>query len=185
MGFHLRQATLEDIPQLRILISASVHSLHTAHYTQAQISGALIHVYGVDTQIIKDGHYFVVTPSPANPTLIACGGWSNRSTLFGSDAYIARDDDLLDPKKDAAKIRALFVHPDWVRKGIGRLIVKASEDAAKEMGFKRLELGATLNGVAFYEQMGYTLVEGGKRETDVGDGLKVGVVKMEKVFALG
>jgi GNAT superfamily N-acetyltransferase len=179
VDLRLRKATLEDIPQLRALIDISVRSLHATFYTSAQIARALKGVYGVDTQVINDGHYFVVT-SPSG-AIIASGGWSHRSTLFGGDSYSSRDDDtLLDPETQPAKIRAMFVHPDWVRKGIGKIILEAGDSAAREHGFRSIELSATLNGVPFYGKFGYKEVEGGRHEVSLGDGVMIDFYMMRK-----
>jgi len=113
-------------------------------------------------QLIADGTYFaaeVMPPEMANPAIVACGGWSKRKTLYGGDQYQRREDSLLDPTRDAAKIRAFFVHPDWARRGIGSLILEACEQAAIACGFRRLEMGATLSGVAFYRAKGYKEIE--------------------------
>ena len=93
--------------------------------------------------------------SREDSAIVACGGWSKRKTLYGGDQYAAREDSLLDPARDAAKIRAFFVHPQWARQGIGGLILEACENARREAGFTRLEMGATLSGVAFYRAKGY------------------------------
>src|SRR5580704_11997807 len=119
MNISLRQAVPADIPALRVLIDASVRGLQAADYTPAQIEGALQTVYGVDSQLIADKTYFVVE---AEAVIVGCGGWSKRKTLFGGDRWTSREDSLLNPEQDAAKIRAFFVHPDWVRRGIGSMI---------------------------------------------------------------
>jgi GNAT superfamily N-acetyltransferase len=163
MSVSIRRATLADIPRLRDVIEASVRGLQAADYTPAQIEGALQSVYGVDTQLIADGTYFVaeMQDRPAVRTeVVACGGWSKRKTLFGGDQFAGREDSLLDPRCDAAKIRAFFVHPKWARQGIASLILEACENAAIEAGFTRLEMGATLSGVAFYRAKGYAEIEG-------------------------
>ena len=179
MDVHLRIATLEDIPQLRTLIDISVRSLHAKFYTSAQIAGALKGVYGVDTQVINDGHYFVVISSSG--AIVASGGWSHRSTLFGGDSYSDRHDDtLLDPATQPAKIRAMFVHPDWVRKGIGKMILDAGEGAAREAGFKSMEMSATLNGVPFYGKYGYKEIEGGRQDVELGQGQVIDFYTMRK-----
>jgi GNAT superfamily N-acetyltransferase len=90
---------------------------------------------------------------------VGCGGWSRRKTLYGGDQFRAREDSLLDPHRDAARIRAFFVHPGWARRGIGALILQACESAAVAAGFSRLEMGATLTGVPFYLAKGYSTVE--------------------------
>src|ERR1700685_2935947 len=134
MNLTLRQAVLVDIPALRVLIDASVRGLQAADYTPAQIEVALQSVYGVDSQLIADGTYFVVE---AEGAIVGCGGWSKRKTLFGGDRWTGREDALLDPQRDAAKIRAFFVHPRWVRRGIGSMILEACEAAAAAAGFTR------------------------------------------------
>src|SRR5579862_9128373 len=125
----IRLAVVEDVPVLRKLIDASVRGLQANDYTPGQIEGALKSVYGVDSQLIADGTYFAAEDqSPQYPVIVACGGWSKRKTLYGGDQFSGREDSLLDPKTDAAKIRAFFVHPKWARRGIGGLILSACEN---------------------------------------------------------
>jgi GNAT superfamily N-acetyltransferase len=112
------------------------------------------------------------------PVIVACGGWSKRKTLYGGDQYVGREDSLLDPARDAAKIRAFFVHPKWARRGIGSLILQACEDAARIAGFTRLEMGATLSGVAFYKAKGYVELEA--QAVPLGNGEALPIVKMTK-----
>ena len=179
MDVQLRVATLDDISQLRTLIEISVRTLHAKFYTSAQIAGALRVVYGVDTQIINDSHYFVVVSSSGS--IVACGGWSHRNTLFGGDVYSARNDEiLLDPETQPAKIRAMYVHPNWVRKGIGTVILEAGENGARQAGFRRMEMGATLNGIPFYEKCGYRAIEGGRHLVPLGDGVVIDFYQMRK-----
>src|SRR5579864_4211492 len=160
MNVRVRKAVAADIPRLREVIDASVRGLQAQDYSPAQIEGALASVYGVDSQLIADGTYFVVEVSEAGATLIiACGGWSKRKTLYGADHYAGREDSLLDPARDAAKIRAFFVHPEWVRRGIGTRVLDACEAAARAEGFSRFEMGATLTGVALYKARGYREIE--------------------------
>jgi GNAT superfamily N-acetyltransferase len=181
-SFGLRLASLRDVAALREVIEASVRGLQAEDYTAAQIEAALKNVYGVDTQLIADGTYFVVevlqAEAGAQPLIVACGGWSKRKTLFGGDQWARRQDDLLDPGRDAAKIRAFFVHPSWARRGIGTMILEACEGAAKAAGFKRLEMGATLSGVAFYQAKGYSAVE--DVEVPLEDGQSLPIVRMAK-----
>lgn len=167
---HLRLAVPEDVPILRKLIDASVRGLQTEDYTPAQIEGALATVFGVDSQLIADGTYIVAeAPSPAagagqegdtsaGRMIVGCGGWSKRKTLFGSDRWTGREDTLLDPQKDAAKIRAFFIHPAWARQGVGSQILQACEDAARAAGFTRYEMGATLTGAKLFGAKGYVAV---------------------------
>jgi GNAT superfamily N-acetyltransferase len=181
MKFSVRTAAAGDIPRLREIIEASVRGLQANDYSPAQIEGALQSVYGVDSQLISDGTYLVAEEvSGAHPVIVACGGWSKRKTLYGGDHYAAREDSLLDPARDAAKIRAFFVHPNCARRGIGSLILKACEEAARSAGFARLEMGATLSGVAFYKAKGYTEVE--NQVVPLSNGETLPIVKMEKAL---
>jgi len=179
MDFTLRQAVATDIPALRVLIDASVLGLQAADYTPAQIEGALQTVYGVDSQLIADGTYFVVE---AEAAIVGCGGWSKHKTLFGGDRWTGREDSLLDPRQDAAKIRAFFVHPDWVRRGVGSMILEACEKAASAAGFTRFEMAATLTGVALYRARGYVALE--NFTVSLRNGESLVVVRMEKRVGL-
>jgi N-acetylglutamate synthase-like GNAT family acetyltransferase len=156
MSFEVRLATDEDIPALHELIPFSARALSAGFYTPNQIESAITHIFGVDSQLIADSTYFVVA---TDEQIVGCGGWSKRKTLFGGDQMKDTADDLLEPDHDAARIRAFFVHPDWTRRGIGRRIIEACEIAAREAGFRRLELGATLPGEPLYAAMGYTVAE--------------------------
>jgi GNAT superfamily N-acetyltransferase len=175
MDLTLRQAVAADIPALRVLIDASVRGLQAADYTPTQIEGALQSVYGVDSQLIADGTYFVVE---AEGAIVGCGGWSKRKTLFGGDRWSGREEALLSPQQDAAKIRAFFVHPRWVRRGIGSVILEACEKAAAAAGFTRFEMGATLTGVPLYSARGYVALE--NIEAPLANGESLMVVRMEK-----
>lgn len=179
-AIRIRKATAVDIPRLREVIEASVRGLQGDDYTPAQIEGALKSVYGVDSQLISDGTYFVAEISERGATtVVACGGWSRRKTLYGGDQFAAREDSLLDPALDAAKIRAFFVHPEWARRGIGSMILDECEKAATDAGFTRLEMGATLSGIPFYRARGYAEIE--KQEAPLGNGDSLPIVRMGKV----
>jgi len=159
--YHLRVATPADVPALRSLIERSVRELQKHDYTSAQIEGALGHALGLDTQLIEDQTYFVAEPldpsgSAVQSGVIAgCGGWSYRKTLFGSDHGPSRETTFLDPATDAAKIRAIFVHPDHARRGLGTLILQRCEHEASVARFTRFEMGSTLTGVPLYKLRGY------------------------------
>jgi GNAT superfamily N-acetyltransferase len=160
--FQLRLAKQADIPALHRLIEDSVRGLQAGDYTPAQIEGALGTVLGLDSQLIRDQTYFVAESldlSERQPKLAACGGWSKRKTLFGADRGPGREPELLDPATDAAKVRAIFVHPEFARQGLGSLILATVENAAREAGFRRFEMGSTLTGVPLYLLKGYVEVE--------------------------
>jgi len=177
--FSIRKAVPADVPALSELIDASVRGLQAEDYTLTQIESALATVFGVDSQLIADGTYFVVEAKEHDcATIVGCGGWSKRKTLYGSDHWTGREDELLDPQVDAAKIRAFFVHPAWARRGVGTLILKACEDAAAAAGFTRCEMGATLTGVKLFGAKGYVALENISVPLKNGEGLPV--VRMAK-----
>ncbi len=155
MRFQIRQANHADAEALRMLIELSVRHLQQNDYTPAQIEGALGHALGLDTQLIEDGTYFAAVPNSKPDTIVGCGGWSYRKTLYGSDHGPHREIGLLDPATEPAKIRAIFVHPEWARQGLGTLILKHCEGSAHEAGFRSLEMGSTLTGVPLYALKGY------------------------------
>jgi GNAT superfamily N-acetyltransferase len=175
MSYVLRKASLDDRPAIQQLIAASARGLSRAHYTSEQIEATIKTVFGVDTNLIVDGTYFV---AEAGGDLVGCGGWSKRKTLFGGDQYSDRDADLLDPELEPAKIRAFFIHPAHARQGIGRAILDACETEARAGGFKMLELMSTLPGIELYRACGF---EGSEPITlDVGDGQKIELLPMRK-----
>ncbi len=176
--FELRLATLEDVSAIAALIEASVNGLQTGDYSDEQRAGALGSVFGVDRQLIRDGTYFVIEVGQA---MVACGGWSKRRTLFGSDHVEGKDDAFLDPSVDAARIRAFFVHPDWARQGLGSRLLHAGEAAARTAGFTRLELGATLTGIPLYERFGFRAME--RSDVPLPNGAAIPIVKMWKPLA--
>lgn len=193
MAFSIRKAQPADVPVLEALIDRSVRVLQSNDYTPSQLESALATVYGADSQLIADGTYYAVETEAASDfgtdsktpralaQIVGCGGWSKRKTLYGGDQWTGREDSLLDPQKDAAKIRAFFVDPDWVRHGIGTLILKACEAAAIAEGFRRLEMGSTLTGVAFYRALGY--LEREKLVVPLKNGESLPIVRMEKRVA--
>lgn len=181
---NIREATFADIPRLRELIEASVRRLQAVDYSPHQITCALQSVYGVDTQLIADATYFVaeiVDASTGECAIVGCGGWSKRRTLYGGDQFSGREDSLLDPAVDAAKIRAFFVDPAWVRRGIGGMILERCEKAAIDAGFDRLEMGATLSGIPFYKAKGYREAE--HQSVPLSNGECLPIVKMTKQTA--
>lgn len=174
----LRLAEEQDIPTLTKLIDSSVRGLQHEHYSQAQIDSALRTVYGVDSVLIADKTYFVAEADTEPKQIVGCGGWSKRKTLYGGDHFATREDSLLDPKTDAAKIRAFFIHPDWVRLGIGSRILDACENAAIAEGYRTLEMGSTLTGIALYSARGYE--PAGEMEVPLEDGLTLPILRMRK-----
>jgi GNAT superfamily N-acetyltransferase len=161
MQFQLRVATAGDIAAIRELIAASVRGLQEKDYSAAQREGALATVFTVDSQLIADGTYLVAIAEGG--AVAGCGGWSFRKTLYGGDHQVEKiEPERLNPEADAAKIRAIFVHPDFARKGLGSLILAAAEDAAIAKGFTHFEMGSTLTGVGLYELRGICSWSGGR-----------------------
>jgi GNAT superfamily N-acetyltransferase len=191
----IRKAMAADVPRLQRLIEASVRELQAEDYTPAQMEGALDSVFGVDSQLIADGTYLVAEARIVDSTLAVekanegknlrpewviagCGGWSKRKTLYGSDHWAGREDTLLDPKCDAAKIRAFFIHPAWARRGVGSKMLEACEAAAREAGFRGYEMGATLTGAKLFGAKGYVAVE--NIEVPLRNGHTLPVIRMAK-----
>ncbi len=172
----IRPATFDDAAELRRLIPLSVWGLQQADYSQEQLAAAVETAFTLDTQLVADGTYFVIQQPDGG--IVGCGGWSRRKTLCGGDLHAVRDHAFLDPKTDAAKIRAFFIHPDWARRGLGSRLLAYCEQEARAAGFTRFEMGATLTGVPLYKARGYRVV----RETTVPlrDGLTLPVVIMER-----
>jgi GNAT superfamily N-acetyltransferase len=168
-----RPARADEIPALEQLIHRSARGLSRGHYRDDEIEAAIAHVFGVDSELIADGSYLVIEEG----TPLACGGWSRRRTLFGGDRFAARDDALLDPAHDPARIRAFFVDPHHARRGLGAALLQACEAAAAGAGFRALELMATLPGVDFYARNGF--VAGAAITYDAG-GVPLRFVPMRK-----
>ena len=175
MGYSIRKARLDDRSNIQQLIAESARGLSRADYNDAQIEAAIATVFGVDTDLIADGTYFMAEDGGV---LVGCGGWSRRKTLFGGDQFADRDASYLDPASDPAKIRAFFIHPEHARKGVGRAILKWCEAEAAAHGFRAIELMATLPGVKFYEACGY-LRQGGF-ELELKDAVRLELMPMRK-----
>jgi GNAT superfamily N-acetyltransferase len=180
--FTIRLATTADIPALQTLIEISVRGLQQQDYSPSQIDASIGSAFGVDRQLIADQTYFVATPSGDPGKLVACGGWSFRTTMCGSDALcgahtsFARDNTTLSPATGFAKIRAIFVHPAWARRGLGSLILAHCEAAAHAAGFTHFEMGSTLTGVPLYTLKGYRERSRSTLTLPNGEGLEIVVM---------
>ncbi len=150
-----RLATRNDLEALKVLMQAAISENQKAFLDESQIASSRM-IMGLDTQLIDDGTYFVVE---SNGELAGCGGWSRRATMYGGDQTPGRSAALLDPAKDAARIRAMYTRPQHTRKGIGRLIIALCEEAAKAEGFTKMELVATLSGEPLYRACGFEAYE--------------------------
>lgn len=172
-----RLALEEDIPELEALIPLSVRALQSPYYSSAQMEAALGPVFGVDRQLIRDGTYFVIEHETQ---IVGGGGWSRRRSLYGGDCAQVEPDPEIDPKRDAARVRAFFVHPTWARRGIGRSIMAACERAIIAAGFGRVDIVATLAGEPLYATFDYAVTE--RNEIVMTRGLSLPVVRMTKTF---
>jgi N-acetylglutamate synthase-like GNAT family acetyltransferase len=173
--YAIRKATLEDREAIQRLIADSARLLSREYYRDIQIESAIDSVFGVDTDLINDGTYFVAEHPDG---LVGCGGWSKRKTLFGGDQFTNRTSGMLDPAADPAKIRAFFIHPQHARKGIAGQILEHCEREARASGFRSLELMATLPGVPFYAAAGFTSQE--PFELELRDGVLLELMSMRK-----
>lgn len=175
MAIEIRPATMADCPTIIRLIAESARGLGKPDYSDDVIEAALKGIWGLDTQLVKDGTYFLVYE---NDELAACGGWSFRRTLFGSDNDAWRDSACLNPSTDPARIRAFFVRPKFARQGIGSALLTRCEEEAMQAGFRRLSLGSTLPGQRLYAARGF--VPGTPVDHDRGDGILMQVIPMTK-----
>jgi GNAT superfamily N-acetyltransferase len=171
----IRKARLDERQAISELIAVSARQLSRQHYNDQQIEGAIATVFGVDTDLIDDGTYFV---AESEGHLVGCGGWSKRKALFGGDQYSSRDSGYLDPQTEPAKIRAFFIHPAHARKGIARAILERCEIEARAEGFHALELMATLPGIEFYKSCGFSAT--GDFDLDLNQDMKLELVPMRK-----
>jgi GNAT superfamily N-acetyltransferase len=176
----LRVATDADVDAITEVMRASVLELFPRFYDERQTASAAVHVAHVDPALIADGTYLV---HDIGGEIVACGGWSRRGRLYTGSGNHEGDDRLLDPHTEAAHIRAMFVRPDWTRRGLGRAILDACHDAARSEGFRRLDLGATLPGVALYRAFGFREVE--RIVVTMPDGVTIDAVIMERSIDTG
>ncbi len=170
-----RLATADDLDTLKSLMDLAIGELQKAYLNDAEIASSRS-LMGLDTQLIEDGTYFVVE---VGGEIAGCGGWSRRATLYGGDRSPGRDTALLDPKKDPARVRAMYTHPAFTRRGVGRLILKLCEEAARVEGFTRVWLMATLAGEPLYRACGYQVIE---RVSDARGGAAVPLLQMGKTL---
>ena len=173
----IRLATLAEIDTLNALVGQAVRELSAGYYTPAQIDSALRYVFGIDTQLIHDGTYYV---AEIGGQLAGCGGWSCRRTLYGGDQSKITADPLLDPAQEAGRIRAFFVQPQFARQGVGRAILVTCEAVARKAGFKQLDLASTLPGEPLYRALGYTPDE--SMSIPFPDGQSLPLIRMHKLL---
>ncbi len=175
MTLTCRLATREDLPVLAPLVRAAIDELQKGFLDEAQIRSSHA-IMGIDTQLIDDGTYFVVE---LDGQIAGCGGWSRRATLYGGDDSAGKDATPLDPSRDAAKVRAMYTHPAFARRGVGRLILNRCEVSAGTEGFTTLELMSTLSGRPLYEAAGFDAVE---EVEDPAGGVAVPLFRMRKAI---
>lgn len=172
---HLRLARLDEADAINELMKVSTRDLFPAFYTDEQTASSIRYIASVDRMLIEDGTYFVLE---ADGGLVACGGWSRRDKLYSGSGEGTNDARLLDAATEPARVRAMFVRPDWTRRGLGTRILQACETAAKAEGFRTLALMATLPGLLLYERFGFTVLE--RTEIPMPDGTSIGGAAMEK-----
>lgn len=174
----LRPARVDDVPRMEALIALSGIALSAGYYTPAQAQAVTKYVFGVDSQLLEDGTYFIVE---RDGEAVACGGWSKRATLFGADRTKTGPDRLLDPATEAGRIRAFFVAPSAARQGLGRMLMEHCQREAAAAGFRTLELAATMPGVPLYLASGFEVTE--PFEIALPGGVAVPLARMRKRIA--
>jgi GNAT superfamily N-acetyltransferase len=173
----LRPATVEDIPEIERVMRESIRGISVRTYDSRQVEGSLRFVAHLDRELVRDNTYFVVEE---NDEIVGCGGWSKRGRLYAGSGSHRDDARLLDPATEAARVRAMFVAPRFERRGAGRLILQACEEAARAAGFRKMELMAMLSGHAMYLATGFRDVE--NVDAKLEDGTPFPLIKMEKVL---
>ncbi len=169
----LRVATRDDAAEIDALMKASIRAIFPAFYDARQVASSEVHIGHVDTMLLDDGTYYALV---AGEEIVACGGWSRRDKLFSGEAAQEGRSRRLDPATEAAHVRAMFVRGDWTRRGLGTRILHACRDAAREEGFRRLDLLATLPGARLYEHYGF--VPGEATTITLPDGVPVACIPM-------
>lgn len=173
----LRLAGVDDIPEIERIMRESIAGISSRSYDASQVKSALRFVARLDRELVRDGTYFVIEESGE---IVACGGWSRRGRLYAGSGEQADDARLLDPAREAARVRAMFVAPHFERRGAGRMILQACEDAARAAGFRRMELMAMLSGHAMYVATGFRDVETVGAQLE--DGTPFPLIRMEKTL---
>lgn len=176
MTISVRLAVADDVPALVPLMQAAIEQLQRGYLDDAQIESSKA-IMGIDRQLIEDGTYFVVEIDGA---IAGCGGWSRRATMYGGDHSAGRNASLLDPSTDPARVRAMYTHPAYARRGVGRLVLETCEAAAAAEGFTTLELMATRSGRPLYESFGFEPIEDVE---DATGGVAVPITRMRKRVA--
>jgi len=169
----IRTATPADLPGIEQVMRASMAALGAQFYDAAQTASAVRYIAVLDRQLVDDGTYYVVIE---DDRIVACGGWSRRAKLFTGTSAQDAIAGFVDPASDPARIRAMFVLPEYSRRGLGRLILATAERDARALGFSRFELMATLPGVPLYRACGYEAVE--EVTLELPDGTRVDCVRM-------
>lgn len=175
MTIAIRLATEADLPALRTVMALAIAELQKGFLNADEIEASKA-MMGLDTLLVTDGCYFVAEIDGA---IAGCGGWSRRGTLYGGDHSAGRDARMLDPATDAARVRAMYTHPGFTRRGVGRAVLDACQDAARAAGFARVELMATLSGVPLYTAAGFEPIE---RILDTNGGTPVPLIRMGKLL---
>jgi GNAT superfamily N-acetyltransferase len=175
----MRLAVASDAPAISALMGSSIRAIFPRWYDAQQVASSVRYIGHLDMQLIEDRTYYV---HEADGEIVSCGGWSRRNKLFAGPDALEEDDRLLDPATEPARVRAMFVRSDWTRRGLGREILVASEQAARAEGFTRLALGATLAGLPLYLAFGFEEI--GRSEVPLPDGVAVTVIAMEKAIRL-
>lgn len=180
MMITIRLARMNEVMTLNAMIILSAQELSRDDYSKEEITAGISYVFGLDTELIADQTYFVIEKEGV---IAGCGGWSRRKTLFGGNQFSGREEAVfLDPEKDAAKIRAFFIHPKFARQGLGTLLLEYSEKQAWLNGFRQLEMMATLPGVKLYQKLGYQRLS--DEVIELPDNIFLKFVRMGKVLNL-
>lgn len=151
-----RTATPDDLDALDAVMDAAIGQLQQDFLSPEQIESSRA-VMGLDRQLVHDGTYFIAL---IDGQIAGCGGWSRRATLYGGDHSTGlREPRLLDSATEPARIRAMYTHPGFARRGVGRALLAHCEAAARAEGFTACELMGTAAGIPLYLATGYRILE--------------------------
>jgi GNAT superfamily N-acetyltransferase len=178
MSITIRLARMDDMDALEGIIARAIIDLQQSFLSPAEIAASRGFM-GIDTQLIRDGTYFCAI---IDQRIAGAGGWSWRRTLYGGEhAGDLIDPAPLDPESEPARIRAMYTHPEFARRGVGKAIITAAEDAARAAGFASAELMSTLAGEPLYRICGY--VAQGEPEAFDDGSARVPLIRMRKSLA--
>lgn len=141
----VRRIGIDDHANVRYLHAKAMTSQSTDALTDAEIAAFVAFVGSAaysDMLMVEDIYGAFI-----DGQLIATAAWH----VSGDDGQVAR-------------ISSVFVHPLFVRHGLGRRLLAEVEARAAQSGFDQLGTSATANAVPFFERLGYLVASRGVKQ---------------------